>query len=360
MFLQDLHSRALPPLLPDGLTPAQWPARRKELLTLFCREEYGFSPPAPASVHAQILESQPRKWAGKAEERVVSLGFDTPGGPFSFPVTLALPHAGSPLPLVIYISFEPYPCGKYGPIEEIVDSGYALAVFCYEDVTRDIRSGWECTGLAPLYDRNDGAAWGQISMWAWAASRVMDYAQTLDEVDKSRIYVVGHSRLGKMALWCAAQDERFAGAGVNNSGFGGMAVTRDKQGERMEDVPGSIDRWFCGNFLRYVNRAHEMPFDQHMLAALVAPRLLAVCNAEEDLWADPQSEFMSLYEADKAYRLLGVPGLIAPAEYPPVGAQFTEGRIGYSLRAGTHFLSRHDWAFYLKFFNSHRIYEEKR
>ena len=75
-----------------------------------------------------------------------------------------------------------------------------------------------------------------------------------------------------------------------------------------------------------------MPFDQHMLAALIAPRLLAVCSAEKDTWADPQSEFMSLFEAGKAYELLGLPGLIAPAEYPPVSASFAEGRLGYSLR----------------------------
>jgi hypothetical protein len=90
-----------------------------------------------------------------------------------------------------------------------------------------------------------------------------------------------------------------------------------------------------------------------MLGALVAPRLLAVCNAEEDTWADPQSEFMSLYEADKAYTLLDASGLIAPAEYPQALAQFPAGRIGYSLRKGTHFMSRDDWGFYLGFWGMH-------
>ena len=350
MFLQDLASRALPPVIPSGLTPAQWPAYRKQLLDLFSRVEYGYSPPPPREVVAETVESNPRAWAGKAEQRDITLRFDTPGGPFAFPVTLVLPASEQPLPLFVYIAFDPFPCGEYGPIEEIVDGGYALAVFRYEDVTKDIRKGWADTGLAALYPRkNDGADWGQAGMWAWAASRVLDYVLTLDEVDHGRVFVAGHSRLGKTALWCAAQDERFAGACVNDSGFGGMAITRGKQGETMEDLPVHIERWFCENFLDYVGRTEELPLDQHMLAALVAPRLLAVSNAVEDTWADPESEFMSLYEASKVYDLLGVPGLVAPAAYPRAGDEFAQGRVGFHLRGGTHFFSREDWQFYMRF-----------
>jgi len=255
---------------------------------------------------------------------------------------------------VIYISFRPYPDTYYTPVEEIIDNGYALATFCYNDVSLDDKDGWLTNGLATMYPRRgDGADWGQCGMWAYAASRVLDYALTLEQIDPSRVFVAGHSRLGKTALWCAAQDERFAGVGVNNSGFGGMAVCRGKQGEQMCHLPVRIERWFCENFKKYVDNLDGMPFDQHMLGALVAPRLLGVCNAEMDLWADPQSEFISLYEADKAYRLLGVPGLIAPADFPPVGARFPEGRIGYSLRSGTHFMSRADWGFYLGFFKQY-------
>jgi len=336
------------------MTPEQWPAYRGQLLELFSREEYGFTPPAPGEVRAELLPFDAKSWAGKAKEVLVKLSFDTPNGEFSFPVAVVMPHSETPLPLVIYISFRSHPDSYYLPIEEIIDNGYALAAFNYNDVSLDNRDGWLTDGLAAMYDRQeDGTDWGQCGMWAFAASRVLDYVQTLDEIDHSRVFVAGHSRLGKTALWCAAQDERFAGVGVNDSGFGGMAVARGKQGERTCHVPGRIERWFCKNFLNYVDHEDDLPFDQHMLAALVAPRLLAVCNAEQDIWADPQSEFMSLYEADEAYTLLGVPGLIAPAEYPEAPARFPEGRIGYSLRRGTHFMSRDDWGFYLKFWSMH-------
>ena len=353
MFLEDITARRLPPVVPEGMTAARWPAYRKQLLELFSREEYGFTPPPPDHLRCKIVESR-REWAGKAEEREVKLSFDTPKGEFSFPAHVVLPYDGNPRPMVIYMSFEPYIDGYYMPIEEIIDSGWAFASFHYNDVSLDHREDWLTNGLATMYDRkNDCTDWGQCGMWAFAASRVLDYALTLDEIDSKRIFVAGHSRLGKTALWCAAQDERFAGVGVNNSGFGGMAVTRGKMGEQMCHLPERIERWFCKNFLNWVDREDDMPFDQHMLAALVAPRPLAVCNAEEDLWADPQSEFMSLYETSKAYTLLGVPGLIAPAQYLEAPARFPEGRIGYCLRKGTHYMSRDDWGFYLKFWDSH-------
>ena len=354
-FLQDLQSRSLPPVVPEGMTPEQWPAYRRQLLDLFSREVYGFTPPPPDAVRAEIIESNPEEWAGKAMEQKIKLSFDTPGGEFSFPIHVVLPKSETPRPMVIYMSFEPYIDGYYMPIEEIIDNGYALATFHYNDVSLDHRDRWRTDGLAAMYPRKeDGADWGQCGMWAWAASRVLDYVLTLGEVDGSRVFIAGHSRLGKTALWCAAQDERFAGAGVNNSGFGGMAVARGKQGERTCHVPERIERWFCKNFLNYVDREDEMPFDQHMLAALAAPRLLAVCSAEEDLWADPRSEFISAFEAGKAYELLGLPGLVAPEEFPEAPARFPEGRVGYSLRKGRHYMSRDDWQFYLKFWGMHK------
>ena len=353
-FSDDLQARRLPPVFPEGMTAQQWPAYRKQLLELFSREEYGFTPAAPREVRAEAVTVNERAWAGKAEQRDLKLGFDTPGGEFSFPVTFVLPKSEAASPLFVYIAFDPFPCGKYGPIEEIVDNGYAVAAFDYNDVSLDDKDKWLTHGIASMYPRReDGADWGQCGMWAFAASRVLDYALTLGQIDGKRVYVIGHSRLGKTALWCAAQDERFAGACVNDSGFGGMAITRGKQGEQMRHLPVRIERWFCGNFLNWVECENDMPFDSHMLGALIAPRLLAVCSAEEDLWADPQSEFMAVYGASKAYELLGVPGLVAPAEYPQAPAQFPEGRIGYSLRKGTHFLSREDWGFYMKFWGKH-------
>jgi hypothetical protein len=186
-------------------------------------------------------------------------------------------------------------------------------------------------------------------MWAWAASRVMDYLQTLEGIDGKRIAVIGHSRLGKTALWCAAQDERFAMGISNDSGCSGAAITRDKKGEHIKDITRSFKYWFCENYLKYVDNEEALPFDQHFLLSAIAPRPVYVCSALEDEWADPQSEFLSCVASSCVYELLGVKGLIAGDEYPEPGTSLHEGSIGYHLREGTHYLSRYAWQRFMEY-----------
>lgn len=353
MLKNDIAARKLPPTLPEGLCACEWQAYRARTLDMFMREEYGITPPAPPEVRAEKGAYEANAWAGKADHYPVKLSFDTPRGEFSFTADIIIPKADHPLPMFLYMSFLPYPNGRYGPIEEIVDGGYAMATFCYNDVTKD--NADMSDGLAGMYPRNDPAAdWGKIGMWAFAASRVMDYVQTLPEIDKSRIFSVGHSRLGKTSIWCAVQDERFAGGVSNDSGCSGAAITRDKQGERISDITRTFPFWFCGNYQKYVDREHDMPFDQHQLLALMAPRALYVASAQEDIWADPYSEFMSATLASDAYNLLGGKGLINESgEFISVGESLHDGDVGYHLRSGVHFLSRYDWQQYMRFFDKH-------
>ena len=354
MFKEDVLARKLPPTIPAGMTAEKWPAYRKEMLELFMREEYGFTPPAPPEVRAEKGPNESNAWAGKAIAYPVRLSFDTPKGEFSFTANIVLPKADHPLPLFLYISFLPYPNGRYGPIEEIVDGGYAMATFCYNDVTLDKDDNFE-SGLAAMYPRDDPATdWGKIGMWAFAASRLMDYVQTLPEIDKSRIFSVGHSRLGKTSIWCAAQDERFAAGCSNDSGCSGAAVTRDKTGEHVEQITRNFPYWFCGNYKKYVGREDEMPFDQHQLLALLAPRTLYVASAQDDAWSDPYSEFMSAKLASEAFELLGGKGLVNPTgEFIDANEHLHEGNVGYHLRTGAHFLSRYDWQQYMMYFDRH-------
>ena len=356
MLLQDILSRKLPPVLPYNFKASDWEAYRQDMIRRFARHEYGFLPDAPEAVRSETVLTEEKAWAGKAVHSETALSFDTPRGEFTFPVHLVVPYQQQPLPLVIYLSFTPYPAGKYGPIEEIIDQGYALAVIDYQELSKDEDDGFT-SGLAAMYDRSqdEGSMWGKISMWAYGASRVMDYVQTLPEIDKRRIYCVGHSRLGKTALWCAVQDTRFAGAGSNCSGCSGVAVTRNKKGELIEDIVTRFPHWFCENYRQYAGAEDKLPFDQHQLVALMAPRPFFVCEAEDDIWCDPESEYMSLYLASEAYHLLGVDGLVGNRDYPPVGRALTAGKLGYRLRGGNHFMSRHDWLMYLQFFNEQAV-----
>lgn len=350
MIAEKLAERRLPPLLRmnDGQmvhTPDDWRIRRRELLTLLQREEYGCTPAPPPEVSGEILESNPDAFAGKAVQETVCLSFDAPGGRFSFPISLILPRERKKLPAFVYISFQSEVPNKYLPAEEIIDAGYAVAAFDYQSITSD---GPALDGIAALYPRECSTAWGAIGMWAFAASRVLDYLEQRPEIDPCRCCVSGHSRLGKTALWCAAQDERFAMVVSNDSGCSGAALSRGKIGETVEVISRVFPYWFCENYRHWADREGEMPFDQHMLLALVAPRKLYVGSAEDDSWADPESEFLSCCAAEPAWTLHRVPGLAAPDALPEVNVPIHNGGICYHIRTGSHFFSRTDWQYHLQ------------
>ncbi len=359
MIHQLLEARKLPNLfeLNDGTAvtcPEAWEKRRKELIALLSDQLFGHTPAAPAQVTCEILSTDENAFAGKAVFEKLSLSFDTPKGTFAFPVSFITPKAVSPAPLFVAISFRPDVPDKYLPIEEIIDQGYAVANFCYNDVTTD---NGEETGIMTHYPRDPKTGWGKIGMWAFAASRVLDYALTRGDIDGSRVAVVGHSRLGKTALWCGAQDERFSMVISNDSGCSGAAISRGKIGETIALIT-QADRfpyWFCGNYLGWANREYEAAFDQHMLLALAAPRRLYVCSAVEDSWADPESEFLCSAAASPVWALYGKAGLISPDALPEVDSAHHDGHVGYHLRAGCHYLSRTDWNRYIEYRSRHGV-----
>ena len=351
MLAEKLAALRLPPLMVSGDgTPVdsaeRWRVRRRELIELLSRVEYGYTPPAPRRVYAEPIPEPNRQigdqaYADKAVQQRIELSFETPGGPFTFPIVLIVPKAVARAPVFVNIAFRRELPDRYLPVEEIIDRGYAIATYCYEDVTSDNVA--EFDKLGALYPRDARTGWGKIGIWAFAASRVLDYLETRADIDAARACVTGHSRLGKTALWCGAQDERFAMVVSNDSGCGGAALTRDKQGEQVTDSIRLFPYWYCGNYASWQGRAHEMPFDQHMLLALIAPRRLYVCSAEKDSWADPEHEFLSCVAASEAWTVQRVPGLVTPDALPVPDSPLHEGGICYHMRRGTHFFSRTDW-----------------
>lgn len=328
--------------------PAQWPARRAELLDILRREEYGTSPAAPAAVTGEVAEVTTACCSGHAVLERIHISFETDNGPFTFPINLFLPKSDKPVPVFVLINFRPDAYDRYYSAEEITDNGFALAVIHYNDVTTD--NGDFTNGLAAMYDRSV-YSWGKIGMWAFSASRVLDYLLTRPEIDTANAAVIGHSRLGKTALWCAAQDERFRFGISNDSGCGGAAYERGKVtgNEMVRQITINFPYWFCEKYQEWVDRADEMPFDQHFLLAALAPRYLCVGSAEEDFWAAPIHEQASCIGASPAWELHGLPGYLGTHEPAVPGDDFAAGRIGYHLRSGIHYLGRGDWLSYMSY-----------
>ena len=238
------------------------------------------------------------------------------------------------------------------PVERILARGYALATAYYGDIDPDYDDGFK-NGIQPLFykpgqTRPAADEWGSIAAWAWGLSRALDYLETVPEIDARHVAVMGHSRLGKTALWAGAQDPRFAIVISNNSGAGGAALhaadlRRDRRAAQ-HVVPALVLRQ-----LQEVQRSRVMlPVDQHELIALIAPRPVLIASAAEDLWADPKGEFLAAKAADPVYRLLGTDGLAVSRWPEPAVDSLVKSTIGYRIRPGKHDVTTDDWDAYMR------------
>ncbi len=345
-----LLSRELPDLLhfADGspVTAENFEERRKEILSILSNEIYGTAPEYNGSVRASVIKRKEKQYAGKGTQTSLLLTVDTDKGEFSFPIVEVVPSGEGKYPTFVMLNFRPDVPDKYLPVEELLDAGCAVVRIHFNDVSADKNDDFS-SGLAAMYDRKK-YTWGKIRMWAWAASRVMDYLETQDYVDMTRVGVVGHSRLGKTALVAAAYDTRFTLSCSNDSGCAGSAITRNKLGETVKNICERFPYWFCEKYHGYSDRESELSFDQHFLIGAIAPRRVSIGSAIEDTWADPDSEYLSACAASPAWEIFGKEGLVHPDRLPRVDDDFFEGEVTYHLRAGTHFFSHTDWKYYIR------------
>jgi len=368
----------------------QWPARRAEILDLFRGNVYGHTP-APRDPLECDVRTEKGVLGGLATRKQIALYAGGRHSGVVLNLLLYVPSAADgPVPAFLGLNFPgnhtvadddgidlpacwvPDDPGMgvagnrareenrgehaaHWQVDRLLRGGYALATMCYCDIDPDYDDGFR-NGVHPLFYREgqtapDADQWGSIAAWAWGLSRALDYLVSDPDVDGSRVAVVGHSRLGKTALWAAAEDERFAMAISNDSGCGGAALSRRAFGETVARINTVFPHWFCGDFHQYNDREAELPVDQHELIALIAPRPVYVASAEDDLWADPRGEFLAAKHADPVYRLLGTDGL--PCEEMPPVNQPVFGTIGYHIRTGGHGILEYDWLQYTAFADRH-------
>lgn len=352
-MIRNLLARRCLPSPSEGIfSVPEWENRRSEIKELLCREEYGFLPSTPLELSSEVVSSE-ILYGGKFEQKTVRLTATLPQGDFSFDIVSLFPVAKGKYPLFINLCFRPDVPDRYLPAEEICDNGFGIIAVHHNYISPD-RNSFDTLLDAVMYKngRKDDDC-GKIGLWSWAASRAMDYAQTLDCVDLKNVCVIGHSRLGKTALLTGAFDERFAFVVSNEGGCSGEALSRGKNGERISDITRVFPYWFCENYKKYADNEQMQPFDQHYLLALCAPRRVMVGAAVEDLWADPVSQFLSCAAVDNVYALYSKKALVAPDRLPVPGDNFDAGCVAFHLRAGTHTITRQDWQVYMNYIKKH-------
>ncbi len=386
-----LPSQAAPPdplILFDGrrvASPPQWlRERRPELKALFAHYMYGSIPPRPGPVTAHVVAEHRGFLEGRATLRLLTLDTGSAKAPH-IDLMLVLPNESrGPAPVFLAMNF----CGNHAltsdprvplsrgwlydsckgcvnhsateaargaqaadwPLEEIIGRGYALAAFSSADVDSDrahVSDGLFASIATDRGPGNNPTNRGTIAAWAWGFHRCVDYLTTAREIDATRIAAVGHSRNGKTALLAAAFDERITLAIPHQAGCGGTAPSRGTVGESVKRINTAFPHWFNGEFKKFNEDPTRLPFDQHCLVALCAPRPVLFSNAQEDQWANPSGQFEMLRAADPVYRFLGVEGISATE--PPPHRKLVDSRLGYYIREGKHSMTADDWKIFMDF-----------
>lgn len=370
--------------------PTQWPAQRQHLLKLIAEQEYGVAPTDKADVTWELVE-QGLMHNEKTKRQQFVVHLKTAAGTLDVDLIVFAPNlAGKAKGCFLGLNFkgnhttDPDPAiripkswlandptlnvtenkatekgrgdqDRRWPIAEITARGYAVATAYYGDLDPDFDDGFK-NGVHALFPDHRASAehpnrWGTIAGWAWGMSRLLDVLSEQPYIDRERVAAIGHSRLGKTALWAGANDTRFSIVISNNSGCGGAALERRNFGEAVARINTSFPHWFCPNFKQYNQNEAALPFDSHTLVACIAPRPVYIASASKDLWADPKGEYLGGWYATPVFKLLGFEGL--PSETPPALDRSVGDRVGYHNRTGDHDILSFDWQQYMNFADRH-------
>jgi hypothetical protein len=365
-------------------TIKQWEkVRRHEIMKLFSEQVYGVTPKQTGiKVKHELVSSNHEAMGGLATSKQVRFTFmGKNGATHKALLLLYIPNnSQGRVPVIVSYNFHGNQTTTfendviYSPSHEIMKSlgsdnwgrgeqasrwpyelalqrGYAIATMCYSDICPDSPELCEygIPSLLPGYNMNSRGEheWGAIGIWAWGYSRIADYLEKEKRIDKKRMVILGHSRIGKTALWAGVQDSRFKVVISNDSGCGGAALSKRVFGENIAIITASFPHWFCTAFNVYSENEAALPFDQHELLSLVAPRHVYVASAEDDQWADPRGEYLSAYYTGPVYQLYNMQGL--PSDAQPAVNQPQHYDVGYHIRTGGHDVKNYDWQCYLDF-----------
>ena len=374
----DLPHYDLPPVLVAAsgkrvVTAEEWHSvRRPEILSLFSHLVYG-RVPAPAraiETEFEVVQTDPQFMEGRGTRKDVKIHVRNEQGEISMHVLVFVPNGVErPVPAFLKHSFNntqskdfdasatrPGRLRNGWPLGEMFERGYGFCAVYHQDLVGHNEVGF-LKGIHRLFYPEGQSfpkahEWGVLSACAWGAMRAMDYLGLDEDLDHKRVAIMGHSKMGKAALWTAAQDERIALAISAQSGCAGAALWRRKSGETLKKMVTRFPYWLCRNAWKFVEQEDDLPVDQHMLLACIAPRPVYVHSSVDATWADSRGEYLSAFHASEVYELLGKKGLASEAS-PKVGEPIIQSDVGYHIREGRHSVELYDWRRFMDFADYH-------
>lgn len=360
-------------------TTEEFEARREEILALFEENVYGTMPEDGYLTSFEIVE-EGEALDGTAVRKQIKITVTTARGSSDALMLLYIPKLenGEAAPVVLGLNSN----GNHAALDDeaiipsyttdtadgtwkesigekayrwnIVDSlsrGYAVATIYANDFAPDGSDTYN-TRLVSLFDEEE---FKTVGAWAFGLSRGVDYLMKDADIDSSHITVVGHSRLGKAAVWAGANDTRIGLVLSNDSGNSGASLSRGNHGETVKSINMAFPHWFCSKYSEYGGKESELPVDQNLLLSCIAPRKIYVASAQDDLWADPQGAWNSLMNATDAFSLYGLDVLEYSDSQPAVDTAVMCESMGYHVRSGWHDMTAEDWGFYLDYMDTYFI-----
>jgi lysophospholipase L1-like esterase len=372
-----------------------WTKRRPEIVELLESELYGRIPKNVPHIKWEVRQVRDVDAGGKPAIQKELVGVvDNSACPdiqINISMSLTLPkEASGPVPVLISFGWTPFDLerGNFGGVgrrgagprppskqDKLIAAGWGCAMLNPSTV-QDDSGGWQPRRFGPGADPNakpTGAGltrgiigltnlgqprkpdqWGALRAWAWAASRAVDYLESVPEVDSQRVGIAGVSRYGKAALVAMAFDQRFAMGLIASSGAGGTKLYRRNFGESLENLATSGGyHWMAGNYLKYSadessfgrQTAADLPVDSHMTIALCAPRLVFISHGVPEKgdahWLDHQGSFMAAIAAQPVFRLLGARDLgrgddVMKEKMPAVNVDMLDGALAWRQHDGGH------------------------
>jgi hypothetical protein len=351
--------------------------RRPEVMKFFEENLYGKVPkPVDPVIKTFELVSEDKTFLdGLCTKKHIIIRFKNSRGRIDMPMLVFIPNdSRGPVPAIYLVNlqdiqnnrFEPDNPQGYGktqngiPLKQLMLRGIALVSIDAEALGDRGKSQEEILDgrvldlfFQPGQNNTKDNEWGLIAIWAYAMSSGMDYIVTDKDINPTQVAILGCSIGGKVALWAAVNDPRIGMVLSATTGHGGDALWRREFGETLENMSIWLPRWLCRNAAKYAGKENEMPVDQHMLLACLAPRPLYVSNAKYDYWADNKGEWLATYHAAPVYKLYGSKIEFKSVEQPGVNQPIVKSDIGYHLRTGFHGLLLYDWERYMEFIEYH-------